>query len=473
MDAEITLGPPRPGAGFWRSVREAVAGTEQDFTEGAMGRAIVLLAIPMVLETCMEALFGVVDVYFLSSLGADAVAVVGLTETILSMIYALGMGLGMATTAMVARRIGEKNADGAAVAAVQAIIIGVAVAALVGVSGAMAAPALLKAMGASESAIKTGTGFTAWVLGGSAAVMLLFVNNAIFRGAGDAVLAMRVLWLANGINIVLDPCLIFGWGPFPELGVTGAGVATTIGRSVGVAFQFILLARRSGRVRILGRHLRFNPSVCRRLVRVSTNGFLQFFISQASWIGLVRIIAMFSSTAVAGHTIAIRIIVFSLMPSWGLGTAAATLVGQNLGAGKPDRAEKSVWLAGFYNMLFLIVVGVAFVAFPARLVGLFTSDPAVLAVGVDCLRYLAVGYPFYAWGMVMVQSYNGAGDTWTPTVINFFCFWLIEIPLAWTLALPLGMGPKGVFLSIPIAESVFSAVAILLFRRGRWKTKKI
>jgi putative MATE family efflux protein len=473
MEAEIILALPRPAAAFWRAAREAIAGTEQDFTEGRLEHAILLLAIPMVLETCMEALFGIVDVFFVSSLGADAVAAVGLTESMLSMVYALAMGLSMATTAMVARRIGEKNAGGAATAAVQSIVISLIVATVIGISGALAAPRLLRAMGASPGVISTGTGYTVWILGGSATVLLLFVNNAIFRGAGDAVLAMRVLWFANAINIVLDPCLIFGWGPFPKLGVTGAGVATVIGRSAGVAYQFILLARRRGRVRIHPQHLRFDPAVSWRLVRVAANGFFQSFVATASWIGLVRIIAMFSSAAVAGYTIAIRIIVFSFMPSWGLSNAAATLVGQNLGAGKSDRAERSVWLTGFYNMLFLGAIGAVFVVIPDRLVGLFTSDTAVLETGAGCLRYLAWGYLFYAWGMVMVQSYNGAGDTWTPTVINLFCFWLLEIPLAWALARAAGMGPKGVFLAIPIAESVFTVVAILLFRRGRWKTKKI
>lgn len=458
---------------FRHAMKEAIAGTQQDFTEGPLGRAIVLLAIPMVLETCMEALFGIVDVYFVSSLGADAVAAVGLTESMLAMVYSLAMGLSIATSAMVARRIGEKNSNGAAVAAVQSIAIGVTVATAIGVAGALAAPRLLRAMGASAAVVSTGSGFTTWILGGSAAVVLLFVNNAIFRGAGDAVLAMRVLWFANAINIVLDPCLIFGWGPFPKLGVTGAGVATVIGRTAGVAYQFILLARRRGRVHILPEHLRFEPAVALRLVRVSANGFFQSFIATASWIVLVRIIAMFSSAAVAGYTIAIRIIVFSFMPAWGLSNAAATLVGQNLGAGKPGRAERSVWLTGFCNMLFLGTVGLVFVLFPARLVGVFTSDAAVVATGVDCLRYLAYGYLFYAWGMVMVQSYNGAGDTATPTMINLLCFWVIEIPLAWALAHTAGLGPKGVFLAIPFAEAMFTVVAMLLFRQGRWKTKRI
>ncbi len=458
---------------FRRAMKEAIAGTQQDFTEGPLGRAILLLAVPMVLETCMEALFGIVDVYFVSSLGADAVAAVGLTESMLSMVYSLAMGLSIATSAMVARRIGEKNSDGAAVAAVQAIVISIVVAAAIGVAGALVAPRLLRAMGASTTVVSTGSGFTTWILGGSAAVVLLFVNNAIFRGAGDAALAMRVLWFANAINIVLDPCLIFGWGPFPKLGVTGAGVATVTGRVAGVAYQFILLARRRGRVRILPEHLRFEPAVAWRLARVSANGFFQSFIATASWIGLVRIIAMFSSAAVAGYTIAIRIIVFSFMPAWGLSNAAATLVGQSLGAGKPDRAERSVWLTGFWNMLFLGTVGLVFIVFPARLVGVFTSDAAVVATGVDCLRYLAYGYLFYAWGMVMVQSYNGAGDTATPTMINLLCFWAIEIPLAWALAHTAGLGPKGVFLAIPFAEAMFTVVAMLLFRQGRWKAKKI
>ncbi|MBI4874815.1 MAG: MATE family efflux transporter [Acidobacteria bacterium] len=465
--------PRTSGSTFWRAVRESVAGTEQDFTSGNLGRAIVLLSIPMVLETCMEALFGIVDVYFVSSLGADAVAAVGLTESVMTLVYALAMGLSIATTAMVSRRVGEKDPDGAALAATQSIVLSLIAASVTGLAGVLAAPGLLRVMGASRAVVGIGTGYTMWILGGSAAVLLLFVNNAVFRGAGDAVLAMRVLWFANAINIVLDPCLIFGWGPFPRLGVTGAGVATVIGRSAGVVYQFVLLARRQGRVRIRREHLRFDPAVAGRLIRVSTNGFFQNFVSTASWVGLVRIVSLFSSAAVAGYTIAIRIIVFSFMPSWGLSNAAATLVGQNLGAAQPERAARSVWVTGFYNMLFLALAGAIFVIFPAPLVGLFTSDKAVLKTGIDCLRYLACGYPFYAWGMVMVQSFNGAGDTATPTMINLVCFWLIEIPLAWALARVLGMGPTGVFLAIPIAESAFTVVAMLLFRRGRWKTKRI
>lgn len=473
MTAGSTSAPSPPADTFWGAAREALAGTERDFTEGGMRRAILVLAIPMVLETLMEALFAVVDVYFVASLGADAVAAVGLTESMLTMVYSLAMGLSIATTATVSRRIGEKNAAAAAVAAVQSIFLALAAAVALGVPSALGGRWLLAAMGASPAVTSIGGGYTEWILGGSATVLLLFVNNAIFRGAGDAALAMRVLWFANGINIVLDPCLIFGWGPFPEMGVTGAAVATVIGRGCGVLFQFYLLARRRGRVRIEAAHFRFDPAVAWRLVRVSANGFLQNFVATASWIALVRIIAMFSSAAVAGYTVAIRIIFFSLMPSWGLSNAAATLVGQNLGAGKPDRAERSVWLTGLYNMLFLGVVGAAYIAVPGWLVGLFTSEADVAATGVDCLRYLAFGYLFYAWGMVLVQAFNGAGDTWTPTVINLFCFWMIEIPLAWALAQTAGLGPRGVFVAIPIAESTFTVVAILLFRRGRWKLKKI
>jgi putative MATE family efflux protein len=458
---------------LWADLREGIVGTQQDFTEGSLGRAIILLAIPMVLEMSMESLFAVVDVFYVSQLGADAVATVGITESLLTLIYAVALGLSMATTALVARRIGEKRPEEAAVAAVQAIVLSLVVSLFIAFAGAIFAAKLFRLMGASEAIIENGIGYAVWMLGGNATVMLLFLNNAIFRGAGDAVIAMRALWLANLVNIVLDPCFIFGWGPFPEMGVTGAAVATNIGRGLGVCYQLYSLMRGRGRVRVQRHHWALNMDVMWRLLRVSLGSICQFLIATASWLGLVRIIAIFGSAALAGYTIALRIIIFSILPSWGLSNAAATLVGQNLGAGKPERAEKSVWLTGFSNMLFLGCIAVVFIVFPEPLIHLFTSDAAVVPVGVDCLRYVSYGYLFYAYGMVIVQAFNGAGDTGTPTIINLFCYWLFQIPLAYILAIHWGLGTRGVFLAITIAESLIAAVGILVFRRGRWKQRRV
>jgi putative MATE family efflux protein len=460
-------------AGWLADVRAALRGAQQDYTSGSLNRAIFLLAIPMVLEMAMESLFAVADVFFVAGLGADAVAAVGLTESLLTMVYAIAMGLSMGTTALVARRTGEKNAGGAALAATQSILAGAAMALVIGVAGAAFAPVLLRLMGASDAVAKIGSSYTAWALGSSVTVFQLFLINAIFRGAGDAAAAMRVLWLANGINIILDPCLIYGIGPLPELGVTGAAVATTIGRSTGVAYQLILLKRGSGHIRLSRRFLRLDRTVMSSLLRISLPGMLQFFIAVASWIGLVRIIALFGSSALAGYTIAIRIVIFSVLPAWGLANAAATLVGQNLGAGKPERAERSAWLTGFYNMIFLGILGLLFLLFARPLVSIFTAETAVVETGKRCLEVVSYGYLFYAYGMVMVQAINGAGDTWTPTLINFFCYWVWEIPLGYLLALPFGLGPDGVFLSITIAECTLAIVAVIVFRRGRWKHKQV
>jgi len=460
-------------AGFWGDVREAVAGTQRDFTEGSIGRAITLLAIPMVLEMAMESVFGIVNVFWVGRLGADAVATVGITESLLTLVFAVAMGLSMAATAMVARRIGEKDLRGAAVAAVQSIALGLAVSLSIGVVGFLLTPRFLQLMGASPSIVATGSGYATLILGGNVTILLLFLLNAVFRGAGDAVIAMRSLWLGNLVNIVLDPCLIFGWGPFPEMGLMGAAVATNLGRGAGVLYQILILLRGRSRVQVHSDILRLEPQVMLRLLRVSMGGIFQFLIATASWLGLVRIIASFGSSALAGYTIALRIIVFAILPSWGMSNAAATLVGQNLGAGKPDRAERSVWRTGLYNMLFLGCVAVAFIIFAEPLIRIFTRDPAVVPIGTACLRYVSYGYGFYAYGMVMVQAFNGAGDTVTPTTINLFCYWLFEIPLAYALALPLGLGVKGVFLAITIAESTIAIVGILAFRRGRWKKRKI
>ena len=454
-------------------IREAVLGSEQNFTEGSIGRAIVLLSIPMVLEMLMESLFGIVNVFWVSRLGANAVAAVGITESLLTLIFAVAMGLSMATTAVIARRIGEGNPDGAAITAVQAIGLGVVVSTPIGLAGVFLAKELFLLMGASTEVISEGGRYGMIILGGNITIMMLFLINAIFRGAGDAAVAMRSLWIGNVINLILDPCFIFGIGPFPEWGVTGSAVATTIGRGCGVIYQLYMLSRARSRVVIERRHLRIDVEVGARLIRISIGGILQYLVATASWLGLLRIVAVFGSAALAGYTIAIRIIVFAILPSWGMSNAAATLVGQNLGAGKPERAEKSVWVTAFANMVFLGIVAVIFVTFSEAVVGIFTVDPEVVPFAVDCLRFVSYGYVFYAYGMVMVQSFNGAGDTFTPTMINLGCYWLFQIPLAYFLALKAGFGARGIFLAITIAESALAVVAVLLFRRGKWKTREV
>jgi putative MATE family efflux protein len=471
METQLAL-EPRP-IPLWQSIREAVRGSHQDFTKGSLNRAILLLAIPMVLEMVLESLFAVVDVFWVGRLGADAVATVGLTESLLSLVFAVGLGLSLSTTAMVARRIGEKDPEGAAIAGVQAIAIGLAFSVLVGIPCFFFAPRLLGLMGASPQIIATGSGYARIALAGSGAIMLLFLNNAIFRGAGDAAIAMRLLWVSNILNLILDPCLIFGLGPFPKLGVTGAALATFTGRSIGVLYQFYRLLRGTERLRILRSQIRLDLSVLLRLLRVSLTGILQFAIAHTSWIGLVRIVSIFGSAALAGYTIAIRIVVFILLPSWGLSNAAATLVGQNLGAKQPERAEKSVWRTGFYNMLFLGGIGVLFMIFAEPVVRLFSHDPQVIPLAASCLRIISYGNIAYAYGMVMLQAFNGAGDTITPTVVNLFGFWFIEIPLAYALAIPAGLHSNGVFISIVVAEAAIAVAGVLLFRRGRWKLQQI
>ncbi len=463
-----------PQSPRWKeSIKEAICGTHQDFTAGSLNRAILLLSIPMVLEMMLESLFAVVDVFWVAQLGSDAVATVGLTESMLALVFAVGIGLGLSTTAMVARRIGEKDPDGAAVAAVQAVTLGIATSTVIGILCWITAPKLLNLMGASHEVVLAGSGYTKIALGGCGVVVLLFLNNAVFRGAGDPAIAMRVLWLSNLLNLALDPCLIFGLGPIPRLGVTGAAVATLIGRSIGVIYQFYLLTRGSEHIRILRRHVGLNLRVMGRLIRVSIMGIVQFLIAQTSWIGLVRIISLFGSAAVAGYTIAIRIIVFALLPAWGLSNATATLVGQNLGAGRPERSEKSVWVTSFYSMLFLGSIGVAFLLFDDQIIRLFTQDLAVRPHAVTCLRILSYGNVAYAYGMVMLQAFNGAGDTMTPMIVNLFGYWLCEIPLAYILAVHAHMEAKGVFISILVAETIIALVSTMLFRRGKWKLQKI
>ena len=462
-----------PTQGLFSAVREALRGSHRDYTSGPIGRAIIMLAIPMVLEMLMESVFAVVDIFWVAHLGADAVATVGLTESMLTLLYALAIGLGLGATAMVARRIGERNPEGAARAAVQAIALGLIVSVVVAIIGVTFADKLLALMGGSPWVLQHGSGFTKVMFAGNATILLLFLINAIFRGAGDAAIAMRVLWLANSINIVLGPCFIFGLGPFPELGVTGAAVATTIGRGTGVLYAFSRLIRSGGRFDIRRPHLKPDFGIMGRLIRLSATATFQVFIGMASWIGLIRTISSFGSDALAGYTIGIRVLIFALLPSWGMANAAATMVGQSLGAGKPDRAERAVWRAGFYNMIFLGAVGLLFILFARKIIGLFTQDPNIVPYGVDCLRIVAYGFLFYAWGMVITQSFNGAGDTWTPTIINLFVFWLWELPLAYVLAITLGMGPRGVFLAIMISFSTLAVVSALMFRRGKWKTQKV
>src|SRR5579864_1120068 len=455
--------------GFWSSLREAVMGTSQDFTEGAIERAIVLLAVPMVLEMCMESTFGVVDVFWVAHLGADAIATVGLTETCLMILFCIALGLSMGATAMVARRIGEKDEDAAGVVAVQAVVVGLVVSTITAVLGYIFASDLLRVMGGTENVVKIGSGYTRMIFAGSATIFLLFLINAVFRGAGDAATAMRVLWLANIVNICLNPCLIFGLGPFPHLGVTGSAVGTTIGRGIGVAFQLWILLSGRGRLVVRRSHWRLNLGVMVRLVRLSMNAIFQYFVQMASWIAVVRIIATFGSAAAAANTLAIKIIVFAILPSWGMSNAAATLVGQNLGAGKPERAELAVWRTGFYNMLFLGSVGLVFIAFAERIIGWFTGDPAVFPIAVSGLRLLSYGYVSYAYGMVITAAFNGAGDTFTPTVLNLVCFWACQIPVAWLLAFHTSLGPRGVFIAVVISDSLLALLGILCFRRGTWK----
>jgi putative MATE family efflux protein len=471
-DSSITA-PAEEQESLWSAVKESIRGSHRNYTTGPIGRSILLLAIPMVLEMMMESVFAVVDIFWVSHLGTDAAATVGLTESLLTLIYAIAIGLSIGAMAMVARRIGEQNPDGAARAAVQAIILAALVSLVIGLAATPFAPKLLAVMGGSPWVIEHGSAFTRVMLAGNVTVVMLFMVNAIFRGAGDAAIAMRTLWLANWINIVLGPCLVFGLGPFPKLGIVGAAIATNIGRGTGALYALSRLWRQGGRFDIRREHLRIEPSIMWRMIRLSATGTFQVFIGMASWIGLVRIISSFGSDAVAGYTFGIRVILFALLPSWGMANAAATMVGQALGAGNPERAERAVWRAGFYNMIFLGIVGLLFILFAPQIIGFYTSDPHVAQYGIDCLRIVAYGFLFYAYGMVLGQSFNGAGDTWTPTIINLFVFWLWEIPLAYVLGVVLGMGPRGVFISMMIAFSTLAVVSGAVFRLGRWKRKVV
>ena len=458
---------------FFKDVTEAISGTEQDFTEGKLSRAILLLSIPAVLEMVMESVFVIVDIYFVSKLGANAVATVGITESMVTIIYAIAIGLGTATTSIVSRRIGEKNPDAASVAAFQAILTGMVVSILIGLPGALFSKKLLGLMGASKPIVDSMSGYTRIMLGGNMVIMMLFIINAIFRSAGDAAIAMKVLWIGNIINIILDPCLIFGLGPFPHMGVTGAAVATNIGRGTAVLVQFYLLFFGKKRIRLSIKHLLVDFKIMVKLLKLSFGSIGQNLIGTTSWIALVRILSLFGSEVVAGYTIAIRIIGFTLLPSWGISNAASTLVGQNLGAKKPDRAERAVWVTGWINMILLSMIGLVLVLFPETFIRFFITNENVIKSGVPGLRIISIGFIAYGLGMVLVNSFNGAGDTSTPLKINIFAFWLVEIPLAWLLAIKAGFKEEGVFIAIVVAESLMTLIAWLVFRRGKWKLKEV
>lgn len=458
---------------FLKSVTQALRGEQHDYTSLPLARAVLLLAVPMVLEMLMESLFTIVDIFWVGRLGRDAVAVVGLTESVMSLVYAVAIGISFAATALVSRRIGEKNPALAAQAAGQILVLGITLASGIGVLLGWFAGDILRLMGADAAVVELGTSYARIMLGGNATVFLIFLINAVFRGAGDATLAMRTLILANGLNIVLDPCFIFGWGPFPEMGVTGAAVATNIGRGIGVIYQLWHLTGRPGRVRVRWRDLLPRTEGLVTILRLSGNGIAQLLISTTSWVGLFKILAVFGSPVVAGYTIAIRVIIFALMPAWGLANAGATLVGQNLGANHPERAVQAVKIAARFNALLLGLVGVVFIVLARPITSLFTNEPEVFAHSVRALWVVSLAFPLYAIGMCLEGAFNGAGDTATPTRLNFFCFWLGQVPLAWLLAVPCGLGPTGVFIAVPVSFTVLTLWSAVLFRRGAWKRKVV
>lgn len=461
-------------ASLFSLFKQAVKGDQQNFTEGSINRAIFMLSIPMILEMAMESLLAVVDIFFISRLNDnDAVTAVGLTESVNAIVYSLAMGLGMAATAMVARRIGEKDGPGAAVAAVNALYIGLMVSLIISLSGILFYKDILRLMGASENIVAVGSGYTLWMLGGNFTIVSLFLVNAIFRGAGNAAIAMHSLWIANILNMVLDPLLIFGWGPVPAMGVEGAAIATNIGRGAGVLYQLYYLAGDKGIIKIHSENIKIDRDIIIRLLKVSAGNVGQFLISTASWLFLARIIVNFGSAAFAGYQFAIRIIIFTILPSWGMANAAATLVGQNLGAKQPERAEKSVWTAGFLNMVFLGLISITFYFVSEPVMGFFSSNVEVIRFGTQCLRIVAFGYVFYGYGMVIIQALNGAGDSKTPTILNLFGYWLFQIPLAYVMSMKLDFGASGAFWAIAIAESAMAVAAIIIFRQGKWKTVKI
>ncbi|HNQ82924.1 MAG TPA: MATE family efflux transporter [Bacteroidales bacterium] len=458
---------------FLLDIKEAITGTERDFTSEKLGRAIFLLSVPMVLEMAMESVFAIVDIYFVSRLGAETVAIVGITESIMTIVYALGVGLGTAATAIISRRIGEKDPEHASQAAGQAIFVGVFISLMLAVPSVIFYRNILHMMGMDEQAINEYGSYTLIILGTNMMIMLLFINNAIFRSSGDPAISMKVLAVANGINIILDPILIFGFGPIPALGIKGAAIATTIGRGLGILYQFYILFHGKHRIGLKVQHLLPDLKVILNLLKLASGAAGQHLIATSSWIFLVRVIALFGSPVVAGYTIAIRIMFFTLLPSLGVSNATATLVGQNLGAEKPERAERAVWITGYVNIVLLGLIGLFLALYPAPLIRLFIDDPQVIAYGTSCLRILSMGYIAYGLGMVMVNALNGAGDTQTPTWINLFCYWLFEIPLAYFLAVNAGMGQNGVFIAILAAEIAMTASALYFFRKGKWKLRKV
>lgn len=456
-----------------RLFKQAVSGKEQDFTSGSIRKAVFMLSVPMILEMLMESIFAVVDIFFVSRVSVNAVATIGLTESVVTLIYAVAIGLSMAATAIVARRVGEKENEKASQAAVQVIVLGIAVSLIISAFGILFPKEILQLMGGENDLVAEGFGYTQILLGGNVTIMLLFLINAIFRGAGDASIAMWALVISNVLNIILDPILIFGLGPVPEFGVKGAAIATTIGRGTAVVFQLLVLFYGWSKIKVRIKDLVIRIAVMVNLIKVSLGGIGQFLIGTSSWVFLMRIMSEFGSEVLAGYTIAIRVMMFTLMPAWGMSNAAATLVGQNLGAKQPKRAEESVWKTGKYCAYFMGLVSIVYLVFATQIVSWFTSEPNVISAGSLCLRIMASGYIFYAYGMVVINAFNGAGDTVTPTVINFVCFWLFQLPFAYLMALTFDFGPTGVFLAIVLAEVLISIVAIIWFKKGRWKLTEV
>lgn len=456
-----------------RLLKEILSGAEVDFTTGSIGKAIFLLAVPMILEMVMESIFVVVDIFFVSKLGTEAITAVGITESVMSIVYAVAVGLSVATTAIIARRIGEKKPEKASEAAIQAILTGIIASALIAIVGLFYSEDLLRIMGAEESVVNIGSSYTSIMFSGNVVIMLLFIINAIFRSSGDAIISMVILGIANLLNIILDPIFIFGLGPIPAFGVKGAAIATNIGRGTAVLVQLYILFYGSRKIKLAFRHIKVQFDIIIDILKLSFGSLVQNIIATSSWIILVWIIAKFGSAAVAGYTIAIRLIIFILLPAWGMSNAAATLVGQNLGAQKPDRAERSVWITGYSNIVFMGIMGFILILFSEYFISFFIKDPDVISIGAECLKYISFGFIAYALGMVLVQSFNGAGDTYTPMFINIVCFWFTEIPLAYFLAINYGLDERGVFIAIIVSETLMTLLGIMLFKRGKWKLKKI
>ncbi|MCZ8345804.1 MAG: MATE family efflux transporter [Leptospiraceae bacterium] len=473
LNTENSIELPAPPQSIWSALKEALKGSEADYTKIGINKAIFLLSVPMILELVLESVFAVVDIYFVGGLGASAIATVGLTETYLFILYSIAMGLSMAVTAIIARRIGEGERLEAGKSAFQAILVGAIASLPFAIIGLFYSKELMQIMGADEWTLTHGTAYTKWMLGGNIVIVLIFVINAIFRGAGDAAIAMRVLWISNGLNIILDPLFIYGWGPIPAMGIEGAAIATNVGRAVGVFIQLLMLWKGGKHIQILKSHIKMDWQVISVILKASIGGIGQMIVAMTTWIFLMRIIAEFGSKAVAGSTIALRIMMFTMMPAWGMSNAVATLVGQNLGAGHPDRAERSVWVTGFWNMIFLILVSVFYLFYSENLIQLFSSDLEVIQIGASWLKIISYSYFVYAWWMVATQAFNGSGDTLTPTKINLVFFWMIQIPLAFTLSKGLNFGYIGVFWAIMISETLVGLFTFWLFTKGKWKTNSI